>query len=61
LFDTLRRKPAATFAIKPILSLAARTVLGRAGWICLLRALGKEQARVSPVDLTAAPVLGAKL
>jgi glycosyltransferase involved in cell wall biosynthesis len=61
LFDTLRRNPTATFALKPILSLAARTVLGRTGWTWLLRALRKEQARVSPVDLTVAPVLEAKL
>jgi hypothetical protein len=60
LLGSVRRRPMAILAFKHLLGLVARTILGRAGWAHLLRLLGKEQSRVSPVNLTAAPVLEPK-
>jgi hypothetical protein len=51
LLDSIRRRPVTIFAVKPLLSVAARTVLGSTGWTRLLRILGKERAPASPIAL----------
>lgn len=51
LLGSVRRRPLLILFWKPILGLAARTILGRDGWTQLLRALGKDQSRVSPIAI----------
>jgi glycosyltransferase involved in cell wall biosynthesis len=57
LLDSVRRRPRATLALKPLLSLTARTILGKAGWIQLARILGQEQSHASPINLPITPAL----
>jgi hypothetical protein len=57
LLDSVRRRPMAILAFKHLLGLAARTILGSAGWAELLRIAGKERSRASPIQIGGRSVL----
>lgn len=57
LLESVRSRPAAVLAWKTLLGLTARTILGSAGWIQLLKVLGKEQSRSSSITLRATPTM----